>query len=112
MWKERVFSKLLTDVIPLIEHEGKALKNTKVIHDAESWVNLGAAGAAWRPFKHVDLDTVWMITTAYGKGALCSIAIILFIIFFRLIKNRKRWRRARVFLSYQHRFEDIAITIV
>jgi TPR repeat protein len=52
-----------------------------------------------------------MVTAAYGKGALYAIAIILIIILAYLIINIGRWRRARIFVSYQHQFEDIATGI-
>src|SRR5262245_43789219 len=110
MWKIKALSKLATGVISFIEQDGKVLKNTKVIHDPESWLNW--AGPWHRPFKHIDFDTVWMVTTAYGKGALYSIAIILLIMIIYLIINSTRWRRARIFVSYQHMFEDIAIAVV
>jgi len=37
MWEERVVSKLLFDVISIIEHDGKAvIKNPKIVNP-ESW---------------------------------------------------------------------------
>ena len=111
MWEERVVSKLLFDVISIIEHDGKAvIKNPKIVNP-ESWGDWVFFPLS-KLLKHLDADTVWMVTTAYAKGALYSIAIILFIMIIYLIKNSTHWRRARVFVSYQHMFEDIATTIV
>src|SRR5262245_49742397 len=110
MWEGKVLSKLLEAAISFIEHDAKVLKNTKVIHEPWSWWNLWTQPLN-KLFRHIDGETVWMVTAAYGKGALCSIMIILFIMIIYLIINPTRWRRARVFVSYQHMSEDIATTI-
>jgi len=110
MLKIKLLSKLFFPLMEFIEHDPNALKNIKVIHKSESWAT--SAYPLLKIFKHIDADTVWTVTTAYGKGALCSIAIMVFIMAIYLLKNSPRWRRARVFVSYQHMFEDIATAIV
>src|SRR5262245_43170773 len=110
MLKIKLLSKLFVPLMEFIEHDPNALKNIKVIHKSESWAT--SAYPLLKIFKHIDADTVWTVTTAYGKGALCSIAIMVFIMAIYLLKNSPRWRRARVFVSYQHMFEDIATAIV
>jgi uncharacterized protein len=103
----KLLTKLLPKVMDLFEHE-RPLRDARITHEAESWWNWAQSS---QPFKHVDGETVWMVTGAYGRGVMYSIAIILLIISAYLIMNIGRWRRARIFVSYQHMFEDVALAI-
>jgi hypothetical protein len=105
----KLLVKLIAGIMTLFEHDEKLLKNARVPHDPDSWWNwIGFPGNL---FKNIDADTVSWVTTAYVKGACYSIAIILIIMIIYLVTNVARWRRARVFVSYQHRLEDVATGI-
>ncbi len=100
-------AKLLSKVMVIFE-QGEPLKDVRITHETEWWWQWGES---LRLFKNVDGETAWMVTGAYGRGALYSIAIVLLIMSAYLIKNIRRWRRARIFVSYQHSFEDVASAI-
>jgi TPR repeat protein len=103
----KLLAKLLGEGMVFFE-SGKAAKDIRITHEAANW---GQWLELSKLFKHVDGETAWMVTVAYGSGALYAIAIILIIISMYLIINVRRWRRARIFVSYQHQFEGIATGI-
>jgi TPR repeat protein len=93
-------------------HEGKPLKNVRITHEEVDWFSGYYYYPLGKLFKNIDAEKFWVITSAYGMGALYSIAIILIVMIIYLLINIRRWRRARVFVSYQHLFEDIATNMV
>jgi hypothetical protein len=99
----------------------------KVLAPAEQlsvklWVFISHVGGFWDNYffflitKHTiftkhNVVTAWMLMSAYTTGILYAAAIISIIICAYLFSNIHRWRRARVFVSYQHLSEDLAIDI-
>jgi TPR repeat protein len=107
----KLLVKLLLGLSVFFE-EGKPLKTVRIAHEEVGYLNSYFYLVKNLPIiKNFHAETFWAITTAYGKGAFYSVAIILIIIIIYLLINSARWRRARVFVSYHHLIEDIATTM-
>ena len=105
---------LLAVVSAFVESDAVQI-SARITHEGFSWIGLGLN-------RFYDLLRNWLVNqvdqnsflTLFHSllfGLLWSILIIFVMTFAYLVLNVRRWRRARIFISYQHAFEDIALDI-
>ena len=101
----KLLVKLLVDLSGFFK-EG-TLKNVRIAHEEVDYLISKEADYLISLIRIFRLPLVHAFFIM-GKGLFYSLAIILIIMIIYLLINSTRWRRARVFVSYQHVFEDVA----
>jgi TPR repeat protein len=101
---------ILTAIISYIEFSVETsesqLEHANIQYGAAEWI----ADHPWfeKFYDFIDTKIVGIVVGPIKYGLLGGVATIFVVIIVYLIMNVTRWRRARIFVSYQHAFENIA----